>query len=92
MGVRDGKQASRLLALSITARERGDDQAADEFMKLAVEAMERDERPVVQQQQQAQAEKDERGQRVPHRGDPLTWCPLIRYAVAIAVKITAIRS
>jgi hypothetical protein len=40
-----GKQASRLLALSIAARERGDDQAADEFMKLAVEAMERDEQP-----------------------------------------------
>ena len=55
--MRDGKQASRLLALSIAARERGDDQAADEFMKLAVEARERDERPVVQQQQQAQAKK-----------------------------------
>jgi hypothetical protein len=57
----DGKQASRLLALSIAARERGDDQGADEFMKLAMEAMERDEQPVVQQQQQqqAQAKKDE---------------------------------
>jgi hypothetical protein len=55
----DGKQASRLLALSIAARERGDDQAADEFMKLAMEAMERDEQPVVQQQQQIQAKKEE---------------------------------
>jgi hypothetical protein len=56
--MRHGKQASRLFALSITARERGDDQAADEFMKLAIEALERDERPVVQQQQQAQAKKE----------------------------------
>jgi hypothetical protein len=58
-GMRDGKQASRLLALSITARERGDNQAADEFMKLAIEALERDEQPIVQQQQQAQARKEE---------------------------------
>jgi DNA-binding transcriptional LysR family regulator len=48
----------RLLALSIAARERGDDQSADEFMKLAIEALERDEQPVVQQQQQAQAKKE----------------------------------
>ena len=55
--MRYSKQASRLFALSITARERGDNRAADEFMKLAFEALERDEQPVVQQQQQAQAKK-----------------------------------
>jgi hypothetical protein len=57
--MRDGKQASRLLALVIAARERGDNVAADEFMKLAMEALERDERPVVQQQQQIQPKKKE---------------------------------
>jgi hypothetical protein len=47
-----GKQASRILALSIAAREQGEGQAADEFMKLAMEAMERDDRLIFQQQQQ----------------------------------------
>jgi len=46
------------LALSIAARQRGDDQAADEFMQLAMEAMERDEQPVGQQQQQIQPKKE----------------------------------
>ena len=58
-GMSDHKQASRLLALSIAARERGDDLAADAFMKLAMESMERDERPVAQQQQQVQPKKQE---------------------------------
>jgi hypothetical protein len=57
--VGDNVRASRLLALSIAAREHGDDQAADEFMKLAMEAMERDEQPVAQQQQQIQPKKKE---------------------------------
>jgi histidinol-phosphate/aromatic aminotransferase/cobyric acid decarboxylase-like protein len=52
-------QASRLLALSILVRERGDDHAADEFMRLAVETTERNERPVLQQQQQVQPKKEE---------------------------------
>jgi hypothetical protein len=32
-------QATRLLALAIATRERGDDQTADELMKLALESM-----------------------------------------------------
>ena len=35
----DGKQASRLFALAISARERGDHFAADELMKLGLEAL-----------------------------------------------------
>ena len=53
------KQASRLLALVIAARERGDDSAADELMNLAMEAMQRDEQHVAQQQQQIQPKKEE---------------------------------
>jgi hypothetical protein len=47
----DTKRASRLFALTTSARERGDHFAADELTKMAHEALERDERPVVQQQQ-----------------------------------------
>jgi hypothetical protein len=57
--VGDNVRASRLLALSIAARERGDDQAADEFMKLAIESLEREEKPVAQQQQQIQPKREE---------------------------------
>ena len=53
------KQASRLLALVIAARERGDHFAADELMNLALEAMERDEKPIAQQQQQIQPKKED---------------------------------
>jgi hypothetical protein len=55
----DNKQASRLFALAISARERGDDFAADELMKLALEAAEREGQPVAQQQQQIQPKKEE---------------------------------
>ena len=55
----DDKQASRLFALAISARERGDDRAADELMKLALESMGRD-KPVAQQQQQIQPLKDKK--------------------------------
>jgi len=54
----DGKQASRLFALAISARERGDHFAADELMKLGLEALERG-KPVAQQQQQIQPKKEE---------------------------------
>jgi hypothetical protein len=53
------KQASRLFALAIAARERGDNLAADELARLALEAIERDEQPVAQQQQQVQPKKEE---------------------------------
>jgi hypothetical protein len=56
--VRDDKQATRLIALAISARERGDHFAADELMKLALEAMEGDQ-PVAQQQQQVQPKKED---------------------------------
>jgi hypothetical protein len=55
----DGKQTSLLFALAIAARERGDNQAADEFMKPAMESVERDEQPIAQQQQQIQPKKKE---------------------------------
>jgi hypothetical protein len=69
--VDDNKQATRLLALAMAARERGDFQAADELMNLALESMDRGqdmppppipaqvEQPVPQQQQQAQAKRKE---------------------------------
>jgi hypothetical protein len=53
------KQASRLIALAITASERGDQQMADELMKLAMESMDRPGQPVAQQQQQIQPKKEE---------------------------------
>ena len=52
----DNKQAARLFALAISARERGDHFAANELMKLALEATERDQ-SVAQQQQQIQPKK-----------------------------------
>ena len=55
----DQKQASRLFALAISARERGDHFAADELTRLANEAMEREKKPVVQQQQQIQPKKEQ---------------------------------
>ena len=53
------KQASRLIALAIAASERGDQQMADEMMKLAMESMDRPGQPVAQQQQQIQPKKGE---------------------------------
>jgi len=65
----DDKRAARLFALAITARERGDFQAADEMMKLALESTEHTtdmpppasptEQPVAQQQQQIQPKKED---------------------------------
>jgi hypothetical protein len=51
------KQASRLIALAIAASERGDQQMADEMMKLAMESMDRPGQSVAQQQQQIQPKK-----------------------------------